>query len=161
MKKITLLLALVCLVCFSNTAFAVELTGRSSVAVQAVISSTDQDDMVTLLSAVNKHMNENLSMGVSVMYIGSDAFDIVNIGGLGKFHFNNGTSTVIPYVGATLGVSMIDAGTVSETEASFGVMGGIDQFISESTAFNYELAFISQGDYDVTQGLVGLKVFFD
>lgn len=95
----------------------------------------------------------------------SNDFTVTNrmVGGFFKFHFNP-KETVVPYVGAQVGLTTTEFEGESDSSTSYGPLGGIKFFISENLSVNPEasltFAKIQEADVTITTVQVGLAYYF-
>jgi opacity protein-like surface antigen len=86
-----------------------------------------------------------------------ETFTIRTIGGFFKYHFNT-QATTVPYVGAQVGQSTVEALGESESATSYGPLGGIKFFLSENLSINPEASMTFTKILDVNVTITTLQI---
>ncbi len=161
MKKI-LFFSLLALFLFSltaNIAFAGTKAGSTELGLNASITNLsidsdddDDEDIQMFLGTVTAgyFITDQIQLGGSFMgnrmdYGDSDS-TTYDLSAQAKYHFSSSDQTIVPYVGIQGGyyTRTYDSGDGDESESdgySYGALGGLKFFVTESTTLNLELNY--------------------
>lgn len=196
-KCIVLLFVVAMTFCMQSSALAAGAgigAGSSEVGVQSSLMFTTtkpegggetKDTTTMFLANYGYFITDGLQVGGSLLTSGTSSEDIygtetssvtTGFDAFAKYHFYRKGQTVVPYVGAQLGVVGVSMdsgyGEATGSALSYGGMGGVKFFMSEKTSLNLELnyrhydidmdydGYTSKSKTDSTALLIGFSVYF-
>ena len=140
--------------------------GDSLLSAAFSLSSSSPDggeDITTVVTQLGAgfFLTQEHEVGGQILYASSDsgAFDseIISIAPYYNYNWRQSSRTWF-YAGPHLGVQIIDTGFDDSTELSFGVHGGLRQWLTPSTSVFVEPRFTTSDELDDFTLLVGLSI---
>lgn len=138
--------------------------GDKTFGINAQLISEDTADTFMIMANLGMFTSDTLEIQGVVMFMDSNDFTLVGVGGNANLYLPVGKADFVPYVGAGAQILTIDVSGpfgYTETELAVNAQAGFKQFIDEDIAINYQLQVISSDNYDATVASVGLTIFLD
>lgn len=169
MKKLLMLLTVVCFIFSAPSLFAGTEAGDTELGLQGSIQNISPDEgdeditMLILAGSLGYFFTDALSVGVSVMgnLMSYDDYDSTQMSFLiePNYHFNT-ESDIVPYVGVNGGITKFESEDTSESMFSYGAQIGFKSFFAENASFKVEGRYthFEMDDEDVGVDILGLFV---
>ena len=134
--------------------------GDGVVGGQIAIQSSDLGDNTLALATASYFLTEQVEVGGTVFWSGSDDFDLINLGVIGQYNFVS-DSDLVPFVGGGYTLSL---GDFDDTDF-LTAFAGARQFVDESVAIRGEIRFLkaTDSDFDTADSTtlsLGIEWFF-
>jgi len=136
--------------------------GDSLVTFGGSLSDTNRDGggsttTITAQVGYGRFLTDTREVGGQFLLSDSDDFTVISIAPYYNWNWKQSERTWF-YAGPHLGIVKIDGPGFDDTDLSFGVHGGLRQWITPNTSYFIEPRFTTSSDFDEFAILFGLNV---